>query len=1293
MPLRPVAAAAAQGVEVAQRAKSSAQQAERRAEADARASAGHYLGVAQTLATADSGRRLPLALDVVLCAYLRCLRVPPRLNPASDLLLGHGVHMACMDDFRGSSSTVVAARLSPDGRLLASLHANHVLFVWDVPSRQQLLRLGTRPSCQALTASGGSVGCAAQVAFSPDSRWLVHEYWTAEQSSTLMVWEFGDDAERPFLPVVMPQSFLGTSDDEDILALAFNPQSRSSLAVCTYKAAGLTLRLTDIEAKRLATMCPVPSLLAENVEECVLLAWSADGTRLAASVGGNEVLIWTVVDGQPELLQKGLLVRTGKLLGPDYAAEVGPKRYPPPIRQWEEVQPLGLCFGPDYQLGVAFQHRYAFQVDVSQLEGVVDPRLVPDEEMVEEEGLGRFERRDVHLFRLAAPEADGEYRVVGRGTWGFAPVENSASHSLPMPQTMDMAGAVFFHPETGALSAALPVQTGDTKPYVVYLTQVPSHQSAAVASSQTVPAAFQLPLATYVGLPCSNGTFPVGMMNGTMLLVDSLAAVQRGAVRLSVLPSPRTVYDSRDWDRNTFRLDRRYFDDLEAEAKAAKEQALAAQRQHRADGEDEEAPEEAAVDEDEEVPEKLRRAQEKERQLRELQQAEFGVGWRLRLNARPMAVSGAPAAVLGLFLAQEGPLLLAASADASVRVYDVPGARLVRQTEGEGGCAAFQEVAFADEGEVAAFRGTRTVDRPLAAPKESGEADGEEEVEEDMEPDAASPDEEEEKGGVEEAPEEDEEEGGEEERNEGPPVEAPDAERDEEPESGEKVDEAQVVDQDANPVSPAPPEPTEVVQDILCVVDVGRATRELIHLSDHPASGLAVLPLPDAWLAFAVCRPHQPSAGADLSPAQPEDEPAAEAAAEVDPEAAAAEEEEVKEETLEIPAVAEDNEDEEDNDDDSDSESDLGASEREERARAAEQARAKLEEVARRRLAREQRQRERQEELLRLQAERQAQEQRTREESARYAAAKEGTMDVEVVLLRVKDVSARVSQRQEEVEEEIEAEEGEEGEAAPKPAAPLDTLAVYPLRRAIPLNYWKHFAGRGDWRDPEEYKHLRFSFAATGLPPQVFTALAHRNTVFVFNEEGEAVLGIYLDDPSSVVQDLTFSLDGTLLAVTLAEVALVFRVSDGATLSAWAVRPGGRARFGPGGQLMLVDDAEVRIVADGRTLQHRFAIPQSRPTASHLCQLTSGALLSPAPGLYCSVLAGPRNSPGIPVVLQAARQGTSTAETLRSALLGQPPPTGSGTTTGLPLLDSVPGCAVQRFQPSPGPIVISLPSA
>lgn len=35
-------------------------------------------------------------------------------------------------------------------------------------------------------------------------------------------------------------------------------------------------------------------------------------------------------------------------------------------------------------------------------------------------------------------------------------------------------------------------------------------------------------------------------MNGTMLLVDSLAAVQRGAVRLSVLPSPRTVYDSRD---------------------------------------------------------------------------------------------------------------------------------------------------------------------------------------------------------------------------------------------------------------------------------------------------------------------------------------------------------------------------------------------------------------------------------------------------------------------------------------------------------------------------------------------------------------------------------------------------------------------------------------------------------------------------------------------------------------------------------------------------------------------------
>lgn len=53
------------------------------------------------------------------------------------------------------------------------------------------------------------VKVAGFVSSKESCEWLVHEYWTAEQSSTLMVWEFGDDAERPFLPVVMPQSFLG----------------------------------------------------------------------------------------------------------------------------------------------------------------------------------------------------------------------------------------------------------------------------------------------------------------------------------------------------------------------------------------------------------------------------------------------------------------------------------------------------------------------------------------------------------------------------------------------------------------------------------------------------------------------------------------------------------------------------------------------------------------------------------------------------------------------------------------------------------------------------------------------------------------------------------------------------------------------------------------------------------------------------------------------------------------------------------------------------------------------------
>jgi hypothetical protein len=252
-------------------------------------------------------------------------------------------------EFTGHPTAVWAARLSPDGTLLATAGYDGLVRLWDVASRQPQHDLkkhtgwvravafspdGTRlasagedgtvvlwdttggTEVKSITAHAGAATC---LAFSPDGQTLA----SGGGDKLVKLWNPADGSEKAKLE----------GHGDAIWAVAYAPDG-SSLAS---GGADRTIRLWAADAKPLAT-------LAGHRDWVTSLAFSADGSRLVSGGMDGAVKLWDVAArGEQEGPEKSaasvwtvaftphatsLLVGTHK--GPRLVAAPAPKLLPPP---------------------------------------------------------------------------------------------------------------------------------------------------------------------------------------------------------------------------------------------------------------------------------------------------------------------------------------------------------------------------------------------------------------------------------------------------------------------------------------------------------------------------------------------------------------------------------------------------------------------------------------------------------------------------------------------------------------------------------------------------------------------------------------------------------------------------------------------------------------------------------------------------------------------------------------------------------------------------------------------------
>ena len=158
--------------------------------------------------------------------------------------------------------TAVQARLSPDGRLLATAEADSRLRLWDCATWEEPVVIGRHD------------GEVASLSFTPDGRKLI----SGSVDGTAKVW----DLSAPGLPLVLR----GHSDR--VFSVAFSPDGRR-LATAS---GDHTIRLWEVETGRLL------STLKGHTGLVLCVVFSPDGHRLASSADDATARIWNADTGE-----------------------------------------------------------------------------------------------------------------------------------------------------------------------------------------------------------------------------------------------------------------------------------------------------------------------------------------------------------------------------------------------------------------------------------------------------------------------------------------------------------------------------------------------------------------------------------------------------------------------------------------------------------------------------------------------------------------------------------------------------------------------------------------------------------------------------------------------------------------------------------------------------------------------------------------------------------------------------------------------------------------------------------
>lgn len=168
--------------------------------------------------------------------------------------------------FRGHKDALLCARLSPDGKLLATASYDHSIILWDVESGKPVATLE------------GHNGAVFDVAFHPGGHLLA----SASGDRTVKLWRVPDGARLDTLK----------ESTQELYALAFHP-SGEQLA-----AGGVDnrIRLWQVHPEGKENGSPLLESKFAHEQAILRLVYSADGNTLVSSGEDSLVKVWNAAD-------------------------------------------------------------------------------------------------------------------------------------------------------------------------------------------------------------------------------------------------------------------------------------------------------------------------------------------------------------------------------------------------------------------------------------------------------------------------------------------------------------------------------------------------------------------------------------------------------------------------------------------------------------------------------------------------------------------------------------------------------------------------------------------------------------------------------------------------------------------------------------------------------------------------------------------------------------------------------------------------------------------------------------
>lgn len=174
-----------------------------------------------------------------------------------------------VSQIRGHRDTIYDARLSPDGKTLATCSYDRQIILWDVASGKQM---------RALPGHNGAV---FELAFSPDGSLLA----SASADATVKVWST-KTGER-YDTLGQPESDQNT--------VAFSPDGNSIVAA----GADRQLRQWTLVSRQRAEINPLKMSRTAHNSPVVKLAYSLDGSKIVTASESHELVLWDARELMP----------------------------------------------------------------------------------------------------------------------------------------------------------------------------------------------------------------------------------------------------------------------------------------------------------------------------------------------------------------------------------------------------------------------------------------------------------------------------------------------------------------------------------------------------------------------------------------------------------------------------------------------------------------------------------------------------------------------------------------------------------------------------------------------------------------------------------------------------------------------------------------------------------------------------------------------------------------------------------------------------------------------------------